>query len=71
MDEDDEGRRTRDGICHDLDLLKVPHAVMPAYPDGAKDADEYLMVMRGEEWDFEQRYPTITTGYKLWYTRWR
>ena len=44
---------------------------MPAYPDGAKDADEYLMAMRGKEWDFEQRDPSITTGYKLWYTRWR
>ena len=71
MDEDDEGRRTRDRICHDLDMLKVPHAVMPPYPNGAKDADEYLMAMRGKEWDFEQRDPSITTGYKLWYTRWR
>ena len=71
MDEDDEGRKTRDRICHDLDVLRVPHAVMPPYPGGAKDADEYLMALRGKEWDFEEREPSITTGYKLWYTRWR
>ena len=71
MDEDDEGHRTRDKICHDLDVLKIPHAVMPPYPGGAKDADEYLMALRGREWDFEEREPSITTGYKLYYTRWR
>lgn len=56
-------------ICHDPDVLKVTHAVMPPYPDGAKDADEYLMALRGREWDFEERDPSIETGYKLWYTR--
>lgn len=71
MDEDDEGRRTHDRICHDLDVLRVPHAVMPPYPGGAKDANEYLMAMHGKEWDYERREPSIQTGYKLWYTRWR
>lgn len=70
MDEDDEGRKTRDRIRRDLDVLKVPHAVMPPYPGGAKDADEYLMALRGKEWDFEEREPSIETGYKLYYTRW-
>lgn len=70
MDEDDEGRRTRDKICHDLDLLHVPHAVMPPYPGGAKDADEYLMAMRGKEWDFEQRSTSLPCTAPLWYTRW-
>ncbi|WP_165043055.1 toprim domain-containing protein [Adlercreutzia sp. ZJ138] len=70
MDEDDEGRRTRDRICRDLDVLGVPHAVMPPYPGGAKDADEYLMAMRGREWEFEVREPSIQTGYDLYYTRW-
>ena len=70
MDEDDEGHRTRDKICHDLDVLKVPHAVMPAYPGGAKDADEYLMAMRGKEWEFYKRQGSVATDYPLWYTRW-
>lgn len=52
-------------------MLRVPHAVMPPYPGGAKDADEHLMAMRGKEWDYERREPSIQTGYKLWYTRWR
>lgn len=69
MDEDDEGRRARDRICADLDVLGVAHAVMPPYPDGAKDADEWLMAGRGSAWDFEQRtvYPM---GGVLYRTRW-
>ena len=70
MDEDDEGHRTRDKICHDLDVLKIPHAVMPPYPGGAKDADEYLMAMRGKEWEFYKRQGSVATDYPLWYTRW-
>ena len=70
MDEDDEGRRTRDKICHDLDVLKIPHAVMPPYPGGAKDADEYLMAMRGKEWEFYKKQGSVATDYPLWYTRW-
>ena len=70
MDEDDEGRKTREKMCRDLDLLKVPHAVMPPYPNGAKDADEYLMGLRDVEWAFEEREGSIQTGYKLYYTRW-
>jgi DNA primase len=68
MDEDDEGRKARDRICRDLDVLRLPHAVLPAYPGGAKDADEWLMAGRGSEWDFEGRGGEGTT---LWYTRWR
>lgn len=70
MDEDDEGRKTRDRICHDLDLLHVRHAVMPPYPGGAKDADEYLMAMRGKEWEYGTRQGSIPTDYPLYYTRW-
>ena len=70
MDEDDEGHRTRDKICHDLDVLKIPHAVMPPYPGGAKDADEYLMAMRGKEWEFYKKQGSVATDYPLWYTRW-
>lgn len=52
MDEDGEGRRARDRISRDLDALRVPHAPMPPYPGGAKDADEWLMAGRGSEWEF-------------------
>ena len=52
MDEDDEGRRASAKICSDLDALKVPHAVMPPYPNGAKDADEWLMAGRDTEWRY-------------------
>ena len=50
MDEDTEGRKTRDKMCHDLGLLQIRHAVLPPYPGGAKDADEWLMNGRGEKW---------------------
>lgn len=70
MDEDAEGRRTRDKICADLDVLRVSHAVMPPYPGGAKDADEWLMAGRGAEWEFEQRGGSLPDTAPLWYTRW-
>lgn len=70
MDEDDEGRKTRDKICHDLDLLRIPHAVMPPYPGGAKDADEWLMSMSGTEWVYEEHESKFSTGLSLHYTRW-
>lgn len=70
MDEDDEGRRTRDRICHDLDVLRVPHNAMPPYPGGAKDADEFLMALRDTEWVYDQHESKFSGGFTLWYTRW-
>lgn len=67
MDEDAEGRKASDRICSDLDALKVPHAVMPPYPNGAKDADEWLMAMRDGEWRYEE---FESAGLKLYQTRW-
>lgn len=70
MDEDDEGRRTRDRMLHDLDLLRVPHNAAPPYPGGAKDADEFLMAMRDVDWVYEQHEGRFAGGLALWYTRW-
>lgn len=67
MDEDEEGRKACASICRDLDTLKVPHAVMPPYPGGAKDADEWLMNGRDADWTFE-RYESA--GLELFRTRW-
>lgn len=67
MDEDDEGRKACASICRDLDALKVPHAVMPPYPNGAKDADEWLMNGRDTDWTFDKYY---TSGIELFRTRW-
>lgn len=67
MDEDEEGRKACANICRDLDTLKVPHAVMPPYPGGAKDADEWLMNGRDANWTFEQYE---SAGLELFRTRW-
>jgi hypothetical protein len=69
MDEDDEGRKARERIVHDLDLLGVRHAVMPPYPGGAKDADEWLMAGRGSEWEFAESAGTAG-GVPFFSTRW-
>ena len=37
---------------------------------GAKDADEYLMAMRGKEWELYKRQGSVATDYPLWHTRW-
>lgn len=67
MDEDEEGRKARARICADLDRLRIPHAVMPPYPGGAKDADDWLMGGQGKDWEFEK----IEAGAQALYrTRW-
>ena len=68
MDEDTEGRKTSAKMCADLDKLGVPHAVLPAYPDGAKDADEWLMAGRGREWSYLTE--TAANGMAFYVTRW-
>jgi replicative DNA helicase len=69
MDEDGEGRKARDRIARDLDVLRVPHAVIPPYPGGAKDADEWLMTGRGSEWEFVESRGTAG-GVPFFSTRW-
>lgn len=68
IDEDDKGRKASDRICADLDALKVAHAVMPPYPGGAKDADEWLMNGRDSDWTYERYGDTV--GIELYRTRW-
>lgn len=71
MDEDDEGRKTRERMCADLDVIGVPHAYLQPYPDGAKDADEWLMNGRDKDWEFYEKPPDPATGLVLVGTRWR
>lgn len=54
MDQDAEGRRAAARIARDLDVIGIPHIDLPAYPGGAKDADEWLMTRRGAAWDFDE-----------------
>ena len=68
MDEDTEGRKTRDRMCADLDKLGVPHAVLPPYPQGAKDADEWLMNGRGVDWKYD--ILSGPGGKSIYQTRW-
>lgn len=72
MDEDDEGRKTAAQIAHDLDVIGVPHCMMPAYPNGAKDANEWLMAREGIDWHFEEvpqfegdEYPLVKTIWEV------
>ena len=70
MDEDAEGRKAADAICGNLASIGIPHAKLPPYPGGAKDADEWLMAGKGTDWDFEQRPAGAGGGTPLFYTRW-
>jgi len=69
MDEDEAGHKTRDRIIADLDRMGIWHATMPAYPRGCKDANDLLAMMRGREWDFEERDGGPLGA--MYYTRWR
>ena len=55
MDEDEAGRSTAARIARDLDVLCVPHATLPPYPGGEKDANDWLVARRGTDWRFEER----------------
>ena len=68
MDEDSEGRKAAVQIAHDLDVIGIAHCMMPAYPNGAKDANEWLMARKDVDWHFEEvpqfegdEYPLVTT----------
>ena len=72
MDEDSEGRKAAEQIAHDLDVIGVPHCMMPAYPNGAKDANEWLMAREGVDWHFEEfpqfegdEYPPVMTVWEV------
>ena len=71
MDEDDEGRKTAANIAYDLDVIGVPHALMPPYPNGAKDANQWLMERRGIDWHFEEVPQFEDDEYLLVTTVWR
>ena len=70
MDQDDEGKRTRDSLSADLCKIGVPHICTPAYPGGVKDADEWLMAAKGKEWEFCEIPSALEDGPKLYGTRW-
>ena len=71
MDCDGEGRKAASRMCGDLAKIGVAHAVLPDYPGGAKDADEWLMATKGEKWDFEEYEGSIPGFGPLYRTRWR
>ena len=43
MDNDDSGKKAAATIAETLNALGIPHADMPPYPGGAKDANDWLM----------------------------
>ena len=47
MDMDEAGRQARDRLSADLCKIGVAHVCTPAYPGGAKDANDWLMAGKG------------------------
>ena len=70
MDEDDAGHDARDRICRDLNALGVAHELNPPWPDGAKDADEWLMAGRGVTWEYFEYEGSVEGSVPLYATRW-
>ncbi|MBQ9003853.1 MAG: toprim domain-containing protein [Eggerthellaceae bacterium] len=71
MDEDAEGRKAAAKMASDLKEIGVRHVVLPPYPGGAKDADEWLCSMRGDAWDYEEIRQFGGDTCPLYVTRWR
>lgn len=53
MDEDKAGRNAAVKLAEALRSIGVPHALMPPYPGGEKDANEWRMAERGTVWEYE------------------
>lgn len=72
MDADLAGRKARDKIAADLDRIGVRHSDIPAYPQGCKDADDWLMAAHGTEWEWERRgLGACDEQRTIWHVRWR
>lgn len=52
-DQDQAGQVAARKITECLNLIGVPHALMPSYPNGEKDANEWLIAERGKSWSYE------------------
>ena len=70
MDADDAGRKAAARISADLDKIGVRYKCLDEYPTGAKDPDEWLMNLRGDEWEYEQRDASIIGLGVLYRTKW-
>ena len=70
MDADDAGRKAAARISADLDKIGVRYKCLDEYPAGAKDPDEWLMNLRGDEWEYEQRDANIIGLGVLYRTKW-
>lgn len=55
MDEDDAGHEAGASLADALGAMGVPYSLMPPYPDGAKDANEWHVAERGKAWDYETK----------------
>lgn len=52
-DQDQAGQVAARKITECLNLIGVPHALMPSYPNGEKDANEWLMAEHGKSWSYK------------------
>lgn len=52
-DQDKAGQMAAKRISECLNLIGVPHALMPPYPNGEKDANEWLMAEHGKSWSYK------------------
>ena len=53
MDFDSEGQKAAEKIDCDLTRMAVAHALVPPYPNGAKDANDWLIARKGVDWVFD------------------
>lgn len=53
MDFDADGRKAAEKMDCDLTMMAVAHAMVPPYPGGAKDANDWLLSRKGADWVFE------------------
>lgn len=53
MDEDEAGYAAAAKLADGLNAMGIPHALMPPYPNGEKDANEWHMAGYDTEWTFD------------------
>lgn len=53
MDEDDAGHAAASKLAESLNKIGIPHALVPPYPNGEKDANEWHLSEQGVGWTYE------------------
>ncbi len=70
MDNDEAGRKAANDLATRLDTLGIPHASASGMLGECKDANDLLMSLQGDRWEFAEAKPFPSSDMPLIMTKW-